>query len=146
MTRSCMMILRVVLPLGVLLILTGTGLAAAIPAVTILGAISSNLRTPGKIALDSSGNMYVADAQNRGILEFDRYGNYAGLLAVGGVVRSVAVTADGLIIVSHGKDVTVFSRSGAVVTNLAGFSFSLPNGITTDSAGNIYIADSRATK
>ena len=120
--------------------------AAAMPDVTILGTISDNLRTPGKIALDRSGMIYVADTKNRGILKLDAFGRLKARIEVTGVVRSVACTADGKVIASHGSTVTVYNSAGVDLYNLSGFVFDLPNGITTDAAGNIYVADSKANK
>jgi hypothetical protein len=126
--------------------LAGECRAAAAPAVTILGAITENLRTPAKIALDSAGRIHVADTQNRGVSTFDRYGSFQGRITVPGVVRGVACTADDRIIVSHGSTVTLYDRAGTVLGSLSGFAFQLPTGITTDADGRIYVVDSKANR
>src|SRR6266567_1394593 len=145
-TRATRMILRSAMSLALLVMTVSAGFAAAVPSVTILGTITENLRAPGKIALNSSGMVYIADAQNRGILEFDGNGKFRGRIKVPGVVRGVASTKNGRIIVSHDNVVTMYNSAGLAVTNLSGFDFSLPNGITTDPAGNIYVVDSKAGK
>ena len=138
--------MQVTLSLALLVLSQQWGWAAATPDVTILGTISQNLRAPGKLSLDSAGKIYVADAKNRGIVTYDANGRFKGRIKVSGIVRGVACTADGRILVSHDKVVTIYNAAGVEVRNLTGFDFSLPNGITTDAAGSIYVVDSKANK
>ena len=145
MTRSLAIFWKAALG-AALLLAPAAGLAAEIPTVTLVGALTAPLRAPGKMALDSKRVLYVADAQNRGIVKFDRNGACLGLLPIPGVVRSVACTADDRIVVSHDSSVDLYTTSGTKTGTLSGYGFLLPNGIATDPAGNFYVADSKANK
>ena len=146
MTRSQSLLLKAALGVALLSGLPAAGLAAEAPAVTVLGSVTGELRAPGQMALDSKRVLYVADAQNRGVMKFDKNGAYLGLLPVPGVVRSVACTADDRIVVSHDSSVNLYTASGTPVGALIGYSFLFPNGIAIDPAGNIYVADSKANQ
>ena len=72
---------------------------------------------PNGIATDSAGNVYVADSYNHTIRKITAAGMVSTLAGTAGVIGS----ADG---------------SGAAAR------FAYPQGIATDSAGNVYVADS----
>jgi uncharacterized protein (TIGR03437 family) len=78
---------------------------------------SAELDSPEGIALDRSGNLYIADTQNDRIR----------LVAPGGTITTVAGTGNG----------NVFGDGGPALA--AGLI--LPTGVAVDRAGNLYIAD-----
>jgi len=139
-------------------LLNGTGTGAAVvfpdnPAPIILG---SGFNTPGGVAVDAAGNVYVADYGNRSVKE---------LVAVGGSIpssptirtlgsgfslpRGVAVDGAGNVYVSGGSNHAVYELvavGGSVpATNptilTLGSGFSTPAGVAVDGAGNVYVAD-----
>jgi sugar lactone lactonase YvrE len=81
-------------------------------------AISAELHTPYGVALDTAGNIYIADTNNN-------------------VVRKVTV-ASGIISTVAGNGTRGFSGDGSAAISAELHS---PNGMTLDAAGNIYIAD-----
>ncbi len=114
--------------------LSGTGLgplAAMTPGIisTVAGngtagetgnggaSISAELNGPNRLAVDSAGNIYIADS-------------------VGNVIRKVAA-ATGFISTVAGNGNSTYSGDGGAATS-AGMN---PNGVEVDGAGNIYIAD-----
>ena len=106
---------RKVAPNGAITILAGNG----IPGYTGDGgpAVSAQVNRPRGIALDSSGNIYIADTENHVIREITTNGNittYAGLGIAG------------------------YEGNGGLAT-LAQFNF--PCGLAVDSSANVYIAD-----
>ncbi|MGA2867464.1 MAG: immunoglobulin domain-containing protein [Verrucomicrobiota bacterium] len=107
---------------------------------------------PYGVAVDSAGNVYVADTANNTIRQVTPAGvvtTLAGL--VGG--NGVAVDSAGSVYVADTYNHTI--RKGGVVTTLAGLAgnwgsadgtasaarFWGPNGVAVDSAGNVYVAD-----
>lgn len=125
---------------------------------------------PNGVAVDGSGNVYVADTSNGTIRKITPGGvvtTLAGSPGVGGLTNGtgsaarfqvpfdVAADAAGNVYVSdHGNHVVRKITSAGVVTTLAGSgsagnsdgtgtaaSFRWPSGIAVDSAGNVYLAD-----
>jgi sugar lactone lactonase YvrE len=81
-------------------------------------ATSAQLYYPNDVALDSSGNIYIADTYNS-------------------LVRKVTV-ATGVITTVAGNGTFGYSGDGSAAISAA---LSYPSGIAVDSTGNIYIAD-----
>ncbi|OEH84502.1 hypothetical protein BHU72_09865 [Desulfuribacillus stibiiarsenatis] len=81
-------------------------------------AINANLNSPHGVAVDSQGNLYIADTYNHRI-------------------RKVSAT-DGVISTVVGTGTSGYSGDGEAAT-LA--NLSSPNGVALDSSGNLYIAD-----
>jgi streptogramin lyase len=126
---------------------------------------------PGGIAVDGSGNLYVADSINHTIRKIDAAGNVttvAGLASNGGATdgqgsnarfyypRGIAVDGNGNLYVADSSNHTIrkIDAAGNVTTvaGLAGNSGSSngqgsnarfwgPYGITVDGSGNLYVAD-----
>jgi trimeric autotransporter adhesin len=83
-------------------------------------AINAELYTPQGVALDSSGNIYIADSQNNRIRK---------VAAATGVISTVA-----------GNGTVGYSGDGMLAVNAE---LNGPSGVGLDASGNIYIADSK---
>lgn len=94
--------------------LAGSGSAGAVDATGILA--SFQFTNPSGAALDSSGNLYVADAANHVIRK----------ITSAGVVTTFAGTA---------------GQSGTTDANGTSARFTQPRGIAVDGADNLYVAD-----
>jgi len=81
-------------------------------------ATAAQLALPTALALDSSGNLYVADTNNHRVRRID--------------------AATGLISTVAGNGVEAFAGDGGAATAA---SIDSPNGLAFDSAGNLYLAD-----
>jgi sugar lactone lactonase YvrE len=81
-------------------------------------ATSAELESPQGVAVDSSGNLYIADTGNQRIRK---------VTASTGIISTIA-----------GTGTSGYSGDGGVPTNAK---FHTPIGIAVDSTGNIYIAD-----
>lgn len=80
-------------------------------------AVNAQLNRPASIALDASGNLYIADASNHRVRK----------VATSGTITTVA-----------GNGVAGYSGNGGSATSA---SLRFPVGIALDSASNLYIAD-----
>lgn len=103
--------IRKVTPAGVVTTLAGTGVAGF----TNGPGASATLTYPTGVAVDTAGNVYVADAGNHAIRKIDPAGNvttYAGT-GVSGLTNGPRASA----------------------------TFYVPNGVATDLAGNVYVSD-----
>ena len=81
-------------------------------------ATSASLNTPIGVAVDASGNLFIADTGNNRIRRVD---------AATGVITNVA-----------GDGTSGFSGDGGPATSAT---LNLPHGVTVDASGNLYIAD-----
>ncbi len=99
------------------MVTTLAGLAGNSGAADGVGS-AARFNNPAAIAIDGSGNLYVAD-----------YGNHA--------IRKI--TSAGLVTTFAGKPGLLASVNG--IGNAARFNF--PIGLTFDNAGNLFVADSR---
>ena len=86
-------------------------------------ATSARFAGPGNIALDASGNLYIADNENHRIRKVDN----------AGIITTVAGSG------AFFSDPGGFSGDGGPATSAL---LNLPIGVAVDAAGNIYIADS----
>ncbi len=117
---------------------------------------AARFNDPQGVAVDSAGNVYVADEQNDEIRKVSPSGVVSTLAGfarqngssdgTGSAARfdlppGVAVDSAGNVYVADwgNSEIRKISPSG-VVTTLAG-SFDYPMGVAVDSAGNVYVAD-----
>jgi streptogramin lyase len=110
----------------------------------------------GAAAVDSAGNLFIADTNNHVIREMTPSRRVTTLAGNFNAPHGVAVNAAGLVYVANSLDDTIEQITpGGVVTTLAGLKgvaaevdgtgsaarFNLPYGIALDPAGNLYVAD-----
>lgn len=159
---------RKVTPAGVVTTLAGM---AGIPGSTDGNGATALFKGLAGVAVDSAGNVYVADTDNRTIRKIRSTGNVttlAGTAGMGGNTdatgaaarfaepRGVAVDAGGtLYVADYGAHTIRKVSATGIVTTLAGAAaapgisdgtgssarFYYPSGVSTDSAGNVYVAD-----
>jgi sugar lactone lactonase YvrE len=87
-------------------------------------ATAASIDSPNGLALDSAGNLYLADTHNGRVREVS---------AATGMISTIAGAG------YAGGNVLMFGGDGGVAT-AAGLA--LPRGLTMDAAGNLYVADS----
>lgn len=130
-----------------------------------VGSENGQFTTPRGIAVDSTGNVYVADASgdSRGqIQKFDANGNFVARLGQNngtaqGFISAYRITTDssGNVYATDGavesatNVVKKFNSSGVFqfafgATVSSGGQFQMAAGIAVDSSGNIYVADAVA--
>jgi uncharacterized protein (TIGR03437 family) len=121
-------------------------------------ATGASLNSPSGVAVDSVGNIYIADKQNSRVRRVSRDGtittiagdgNY-GFSGDGGAATSaslsqptgVAVDSAGNIYIADDQNSRIrrISPDGTITTVVYG-SIYAPQGVAVDSAGNLYVAD-----
>jgi sugar lactone lactonase YvrE len=126
-------------------------------------ATSAQLRWPSGVAVDGAGNLYIADYGNNLIRKVDTSGNITSRVQFN-LNRPSGVAVDGagnLYIADYGNNlIRKVDTSGNMTTvagiGIAGYSgdgaaatsakLNGPNGVTLDSAGNLYIADENSNR
>lgn len=137
--------------------LPGLGAAPeiALTPVSVLGAAGTangQFASARGIALDVSGNVFVADTQNRRVQKFDRNGKFVLTFGKPGTGEGefrepVAVAINSrneLIVLDAGSPfVSRFSPDGRFLGRFtaAGQSFFSPRGLSLDASDNLYIAN-----
>lgn len=110
-------------------------------------AIGSGLKKPTAIAVDSNGNILIADETAADVVELTPTGQQSTVVANISQIVGLALDAnDDLFLTQSGvASVTKIAMvSGAYATNATaalGAGLSGPQGITTDIAGDLFIAD-----
>ncbi len=116
---------------------------AAITNVTTL--VSSELVDPSGVAVDGSGNVYIADTYNYAIKEWSVAGNTVSTLVSSGLDNPSDVAVDGLgnvyIADTYNYAIKEWLVAGNTVSTLVASGLNLPNGVAVDGSGNVYIAD-----
>src|ERR1039457_4705676 len=135
-------------------------------------ATSAQLNTPQAVAVDSSGNLYIADTVNNvvrkvtagGVISTIAGNGTAGSAGDGGAAtgaqlnspQGIAVDASGNVYVADTQNARVRKISGGTINTVAGSGtagsggdggaatsalLNIPKGLAVDGAGNLYIAD-----
>ena len=130
--------------------LLGSDLAIAAPPNDV--QIGTGFNQPGGVAVDSSGNVFVADTSNHAVKEIlaPGYTTTQQIATLNGnfiFPTAIAIDAGGNLFVADGGDGTVKKilandSNGSYVTvkTIAG-GFAIPTGIAVDADDNVFLAD-----
>ncbi len=144
--------IRKITSTGVVSTLAGTGTAGNMDGAGNAAQFSS----PGGVAVDGSGNVYVADTYNHRIRKITSTGVVSTLTSGFFNPRGVEVDSSGNVYVADASNHRIRKiTSAGVVTTLAGTTgtsgfmdgagnvaqFNKPYRVAVDSSGNIYVAD-----
>ena len=114
------------------------------------GSADGQFLTPVGIAVDSTGNVYVAEGNGNRFQKFDGSGNFlmkAGIFGdvPGGFVSpsGIAVDSAGNIYVSDAftNRVSKFNSSGTYQSSIGPSGFLSASGVAVDSGDNVYVSD-----
>ena len=113
-----------------------------------LTALHGGFNYPNGIAIDGSGNVYVADQFNNAVREILATGGYITVNTLGSGFNNpvgVAVDGGGNVFVAdtyHSLIKEILAGGGYTVINTLGSGFNAPNGLAVDGNGNVFVADS----
>jgi sugar lactone lactonase YvrE len=107
--------------------------------------VSSLVSAPSGVAVDGSGNIYIADTGNNAVEEWSATTQQVTPLVSTGLNQPTAVALDGsgnvYIADSLNNAIKEWNASTQQVTPLVSSGLSGPRGVAVDSSGNVYIAD-----
>ena len=125
----------------------------SIPASPTINALGSGFSNPSGVALDGSGNIYVADTGNQ-VVELMPAGcadTHCVVATIGSgfaAPSAVAVDGSGNVFVTDSTNNAVYEilagcTSTSCTTNrlASSFGFNNPNGVAVDGSGNVFVAD-----
>lgn len=110
------------------------------------------LNTPAGVAVDSSGNVWVANAGNASITEFGTDGSYQTTVSNGGLLEPthIAIDGSGNLWVSNSASgtntISEFNSTGTAITGspFSGGGLNTPEGLAVDAQGHLWVANSGA--
>jgi uncharacterized protein (TIGR03437 family) len=145
---------RKISPTGTITTIAGNG---SLGTTSVGPALSVNLSNPTEVAADSSGNIYIALYGSNIVRLNTSSGMVSSFYTANSFVNAIAVDGQGnLLVAVDANQIVKITPAGAATavagTGQAGYSgdggpavkamLNGPQGVTTDSAGNIYIGDS----
>jgi sugar lactone lactonase YvrE len=128
--------------------ITGTGTGPQVnwsPGVQI--ALGSGLNGPGSVAVDGSGNIFVADGNNNLVKEILAAGGYTTINTLGSGFHypyALAVDGSGNVFVgdvANNAVKEILAAGGYTTVRTVGSGFGYPYGIAVDGSGNVFVAD-----
>jgi sugar lactone lactonase YvrE len=136
----------------------GTGTAPAIafsPAsqLSLVGGTGVSFGQPAGVAINGSGNLFVADFKNDAVYEMLAAGGYTTVKNLSGTPdvtfggpAGVAVDGAGNVFVAdfnHHAVYEMLATGGYTTVNTlgGGFAFGLPSDVALDASGNVFVAD-----
>lgn len=131
---------------GLTLTVTQAGSAYVAAPGPVTPLPGSNLVRPSGVAVDSAGNVYVADDYNNVIEMWSPASNTATTLVASGLNQPFGVAVDrwGNVYIADSGDNAIkeWTASGKSLITLVSSGLNDPVAVAVDGAGNVYIADS----
>jgi kumamolisin len=117
--------------------------AVGVGALTDGSGTGANFDIPSGIALDASGNLYIADYADNAVRKVTPGGTVTTPFgAVFDEPNSVAIDGSGdLFVANSGNNLILEVAHGTTSVTTFASGFNTPEGVATDSSNNVYVAD-----
>jgi len=129
--------------LAMILIGSATGSPPALAGTTI--TLGSGFNAPEGVAVDASGNVFVADTYNNAVKKILAAGGYTTVDPLGGsfnLPNSIAIDTSGnLWVIDIQNGVREILAPGYTTVNPIGVGTNHAQGIAVDASGNLFVAD-----
>jgi sugar lactone lactonase YvrE len=105
---------------------------------------TTGLKAPAAVALDSNGNLYIADTGNNRVVKVTPAGVQTAVLSGVALVNApsaVAVDTSGNLFVADTGNNRIVEAPAGGTPIVVGSGLASPSGVATDGAGNLYVAD-----
>ena len=116
------------------------------PVATAVGLAATGLLAPRGVAIDATGNVYIADSGNNAVRKWNVSDNTVSVVVETGLSapRGVAVDAAGNVYIAdtYNHAIRKWNAASDTVTTLVAAGLDYPTGVAVDRGGNVYIADS----
>ena len=116
-----------------------------VPVSVVATLISQGLNLPYAVAVDSGGNLYIADTGHNAVKEWNAVSQTMTTLVATGLngPHGIAVDGHGNIYVAdaYNNAIKQWSPATQQVTTLVSSGLNFPLGVAVDGQGNVYIAD-----
>jgi DNA-binding beta-propeller fold protein YncE len=116
-----------------------------VAAGTVTTLVGSGIANPYGLAVDSLGNVYIANTGSNAIEEWTMTNNAVATLVFSGLQEPYGVAVDGAgnvyIADTSNNAIKKWTAANNTVTTLVSSGLFFPNGVAADSAGNVYICD-----
>jgi hypothetical protein len=111
----------------------------------VTSVVSSGLNRPASVAVDTAGNLYIADTYNNAIKKWTATNNAMTTLVSSGLdlPNGVAVDAAGNVYIADTffNAVKKWTAANQTVSTVISSGLIQPHGVAVDASGNIYVTD-----
>ena len=109
-------------------------------------SINQELKVPVRAAIDTTGNIYVTDASQKCIVQYDALWNYVGKIYVGEDPTSIAISDNNTMFVGDYHNGIIYKRLPNGTTSIIYNGTLFPSSMVVSPINELYVVDSRSKK
>ncbi|MFZ4399130.1 MAG: T9SS type A sorting domain-containing protein [Bacteroidales bacterium] len=109
-------------------------------------SITQELKVPVRAAIDKAGNIYVTDASQKCIVQFDTSWNYVGKIYVGENPTSIAFSDNNTMFIGDYNNGKIYKRLSDGTISVIYTDTIYPSSMVVSPINELYVVDSRSKK